>query len=460
MLMAVLALGTVAAHLVLPLASDPARAHDAAIRLIVIIGVAVVSVVVVAPIIFQRSVLGPLDVLLAGLAKAEAGERVVLPIERRDELGRVGRAFNTMVAALADDRASLQARLLDVRSRRAEIESLNEELRRQVAARSRQLSQLISQIERSVDHIEVGSTVDERYLIEDQLGAGAMGIVFSARRISDQKRFALKTILGGSHDVAVRFTREAEIAATVHHPHVVSIFDVGIHRNAPYLVMEYLSQGTLADAQDRFGDLGWLVPLLANVASGLCELHARGILHRDLKPANILLDGDPLNPVAKIGDLGIARSDLSEALAATAQAEPGERRAGGTAPNALLGTYPYMAPELAFGAGAYQAHSDMFSFGVLAWEVCTGALPFTIPPIVSAMSGLSLQKLPPMSDSAPAELVTLLERCLARETKERPTAEEAVAALREVQVTLPRGSMLPRSENRVSAFMPTAREDS
>jgi serine/threonine-protein kinase len=378
--------------------------------------------------VFRNSVLLPLDLIRAAIARAETGESVELVLDRKDELGRIARSFNTMVAALARSRAALRDRIVELESSQREVEILNEELRRQVAARSRHLAQVLPQVERFEETIGIGSLVDGRYRVEERLGEGAMGVVFGVRRMSDHKPLALKTILGGSQDDAIRFTREAEIAATIDHRNIVSVIDVGMHLGTPYFVMERLSGGALSAMGARFGDLPWVLPILRQIAEGLEDLQARGILHRDLKPANVLLDGDTERPVAKISDLGIARSNLADALAETHDLGSGERRIAETAPSALVGTFPYMAPELAQGASAYTAASDVFSFGVLAWEVATGALPYRVPPVFAVLAGERLAD-PLHAFEAAHDLEALLRRCLRQDVDARPTIADIVEAL-------------------------------
>jgi hypothetical protein len=424
-LMATLALTLACGHLLLPFVA-PLATHVAALRLIAAACVSTLLVITLAPRIFRQSLIEPLNQLTDAISKAETGERVELATARKDELGRVARSFNRMVGSLADGRAKLAAQVLALEDQQLEIETLNEELRRQVAARSRHLAQVLPQLERFEGTIHIGAVVDGRYRVEEHLGAGAMGIVFGIRRVSDQKQLALKTMIGGSQEDAVRFTREAEIAATIDHPNIVTVMDVGMHQGIPYFVMERLGGGSLANASARFSDLRWVLPVLRQIASGLEDLDARGILHRDIKPANILLDGEPNNPIAKIADLGIARQDLADGLARTAEA--GAMSVGDTAPTALVGTFPYMAPELSQGAHAYTSAAEVFSFAVLAWEVCTGSLPFRLPPVFAVLSGEPLAE--PLARFATShEVEALLRRCLSQNVDSRPTIGEIAEVL-------------------------------
>ena len=382
------------------------------------------------PLLFRTSVLGPVERLSAGLARAETGERVELPAERLDELGAVARSFNRMVSALALGREALAEKLRELEAHQAEIAALNDELRRQIAARSRQLADALRWAAAPTSAIAEGLVLDGRYLVEAQLGAGGMGKVYAAKRLDDGRALALKVITGGAPDDAGRFMQEAELAATLSHENLVSVLDVGMHAGAPYFVMERLEGGSLADASRRFGDAAFLLPVLLQAsARGLAELHARGVLHRDLKPANVLLTGDPERPVAKIADFGIASASLVSQLGATMHAGVHGGGLEQTAPGAVMGTLPYIAPELADGPLAYGPGADVYAFGVLAWEVLSGSLPCRVPAVILAMSGGVIPS--PSSDalSAPDAIRDLVARCVAPRPAARPTVTDLLRAL-------------------------------
>jgi len=284
------------------------------------------------------------------------------------------------------------------------------------------LATVRAQHEPSTGALEPGALIDGRYRIDKRLGGGGMGVVYAASRVRDERRLALKVMTGGTRDDAVRFTREAEIAAQLHHPNLVGVLDVGMHGGAPYLVMERLDGGALADAAARFGDLAFVLPVLAQVAAGLVELHAQGILHRDLKPANVLMtDQDP--PTAKIADFGISRVQTADELAATVTAGGAAFQ---TAPGVLMGTYSYMAPELA--RGELGPPVDVFAFGVLAYEAL-GINAFELPPIFEAIWERAIPVAAPLTAAIAPELAKVLEATLALDPKARPTATELRQAL-------------------------------
>ena len=347
------------------------------------------------------------------------------------------------VALAREHLASLQvaeARVLDLEGQRRELEGLTDELRHQVAARSRDLRDALARSESTVSPqlLREGETFDNRYRVVRQLGAGGMGAVFEVERQSDAKRLALKVVTGVvTGSAAARFAREAEIGARMKHPNLVSIVDVGISRSTtPFLVMEHVVGGSLEGRRHTFGDVGWGLPVLRQIADALGALHVAGIVHRDLKPGNVLLTASDGGSVeAKVADFGISRFDepagATDALAATMEGASPAHRLTGT--GALLGTPQYMAPEGARGAAAVGPASDMFSFGVLAYEVLTGRGPFTMPPVFHALAGQPPPAPAPLGETTAAlgdELSRLLLECLASDPRARPDAQRMSDALR------------------------------
>ena len=206
-----------------------------------------------------------------------------------------------------------RVKLLQVKHR--EVELLNDELRRQIAARSRELAEKLSRMEDEEISpppvLEKGTVVENRYRVIKELGSGGMGTVYEVERITDGKHFALKALAGGGDAQArARFAREAQIVANVNHPNVVSIVDVDVAKSGfIFLVMELVEAGTtLSDVRRRNRDVPWTLGVLAQVAEGIDAIHGAGIIHRDLKPGNILLSrgADGRKPLVKITDFGIS----------------------------------------------------------------------------------------------------------------------------------------------------------
>jgi hypothetical protein len=318
-------------------------------------------------------------------------------------------------------------------ARSREAERANHELQRQVAERSKELADALAKLgDRSPSGpLDVDTLVDGRYRVVRRLGAGGMGTVHEVERTSDGVRFALKTMRGRDEPASVlaRFAREAQIAAEITHPNLVPVVDIGIANGRLFLVMPVIDGGSLAAARARFGDAAWARPLLAQIAAGLAVLHARGIVHRDLKPGNILLD----RGVARIADFGLAslRADVTRdgtksltdvALAATAAPAAALTRAGD-----VFGTPAYMAPELAGGVGDAPPASDVFAFGVLAYEMVSGRAPFEVAPVLERMAGHAIAPpAPPAGDDA---LASVILSCLDLDPTRRPTAPELARAL-------------------------------
>jgi serine/threonine-protein kinase len=321
-------------------------------------------------------------------------------------------------------------------ARHREIVRTSAELQHQVAERSRELGEALSTLaQQRAQPIDPGRVIDGRYRIIEKLGAGGMGTVYAVERFSDHKRFALKTLRGrGELDLLARFAREAQIAAEIDHPNLVPVLDVGITDGALFLVMPFVDGGTLEQQRARFGDVTWASPLLAQIAAGLAALHERGIVHRDLKPANVLLAGG----VARIADFGLASLARPMQLADTVPgkalpASPGAddtktgklNRGGAEAPaltqlGDIFGTPPYMAPELESGVHAVKPASDVFAFGLIAYELLTGAKAFAEPPLLLRLSGKDIP--PPDLGRVPAWVAG----CLDLDPAKRPTAAELV----------------------------------
>lgn len=372
--------------------------------------------------------------------------------------------------ALAASAGELSRKVADLQERNVEVQALNVELRHQIAERSRELAGALRAGIAAPSlglSLREGDVVDGRYRVVGALGSGGMGTVHEVERLKDGRRFALKVMSGHPHPTtAARFAREAEIAARIADPHLVAVVDVSGSTSAGmYLVMELVHGRSLEERRDRFGDVAWGVPVLAQIASGLAALHAAGVVHRDLKPGNVLLaraaDGAE---VAKISDFGISRFDAVEddgAFEAAAGRAPVDEpqpetldhpvalwsaetearqvpvaAATRTPPavpltgtGVVMGTPAYMAPEIRRGARFAKPASDLFAFGLIAYEILAGRPAFAAPAIHLAFTMKHLPAVEPLPPEVPAEIGALVLACLAEEPSRRPAAAEAVAVL-------------------------------
>lgn len=311
-----------------------------------------------------------------------------------------------------------------VRRRNDEVTQLNVELRHQVAARSRELTEALARAEGTVSPaaLEVGDIFDGRYRVTRLLGRGGMGAVYEVERTRDGRKLALKVVTSAlAAKQAARFAREAEIGARLHHENLVSILDVGIAAGAtPFLVMELVQGGSMEDQRARFGDVRWALPLLKQIAGGLAELHANRVVHRDLKPGNVLLvEHGGGRPTARISDFGISRFGSFD--------DGSDPDANLTETGALMGTPVYMPPE-AWHGPARHASADVFSFGVLAYEALSGRSPFAKPPVTYVRAGQPLPEPSPL-DGVPDSVAKLVLACLCADPAGRPTSMGLAEAL-------------------------------
>jgi serine/threonine-protein kinase len=331
----------------------------------------------------------------------------------------------------------LSARVALLEKRDRENERLQVELRGQIADKSQRLADALARIGAVPERVVAlapGDEVHGRYRVLRALGAGGMGAVHEVERIADGVRFALKVLTSASTGVALaRLAREAQIAAQVSHENLVAIADVDVSdTGALYLVMELVEGAPLQELSARFGDVAWARGVLRQIARGLAAIHERGIVHRDLKPGNVLVTKDD---AAKIADFGIARldADTADPLAATVATDRGldptleASDVALTATGALMGTPLYMAPELARGAERASASSDIWSLGVIAFEILDGRFPFAVAPVLDALAGRAID-VPSMRAELSDEERAIVARCLSLDPAARPSADRVARA--------------------------------
>ena len=201
-----------------------------------------------------------------------------------------------------------------------------------------------------------------RYALLEELGAGGMAVVYRARDEVLGREVAVKVLspqFAADPGFLARFEREARHVAALSHPNIVTVFDSGIDRNTPFIVMELVAGRTLRQVLDQVGPLPAreAVTIAVTVCEALEAAHAAGLVHRDIKPANIVLSGGEV----KVLDFGIARAHDASGAART---------------QAVLGTAAYLSPELASG-GQAGPQADLYALGCVLFEMLTGAPPFT-----------------------------------------------------------------------------------
>ncbi len=273
------------------------------------------------------------------------------------------------------------------------------------------------------------------YVLLGELGRGGMGVVYRAEDPRLKREVALKVMLpqfAANPQAKMRFVREARAQAKVEHDHVAAIFQVSDHDGLPYLVMPLLKGMTLHAAlkANPRPPLSEVIRMGRETAEGLAAAHEKGLVHRDIKPANIWLEGKKLR--VKVLDFGLARivadSDATEGTEGPVTRE-----------GAVVGTPAYMSPEQGRGLPV-DGRTDLFSLGVMLYQMTTGELPFRGATTLAILTSLALDNPPPpiaRNPAVPQALSDCVMRLLAKDPAYRPpTAEIAAEELRAIEAGL------------------------
>ena len=262
-----------------------------------------------------------------------------------------------------------------------------------------------------------------QYRIERLLGRGGMGAVYLAHELALDRDVAIKVLppaQAGTLQMRARFRQEARTAARLTHPNIVPLHTFGEVDGLMYFVMGYVSGDSLAARLRRDGALSSETTrvFLADLVAALEYAHRQGIVHRDLKPDNILIDAD--SGAALLTDFGIARAPVASHLTLTGQ---------------IMGTPHYMSPEQARGQSDVDARSDLYSLGVMAYEMLAGRRPFDAESPLDALAQRLTQSPPPLASAAPGvddDLADAVMRCLEREPANRWPDARALRAATEL----------------------------
>ncbi len=264
----------------------------------------------------------------------------------------------------------------------------------------------------------IGRTISHYQVIE-KLGAGGMGEIWKAQDARLNRMVAIKVLTNanaGDSDRRRRFIQEAQAASALNHPNIITIYDITSDEESEYMVMEYVAGKTLADLIPA-GGLGVAKTLQYSVqmADALRAAHAAGIVHRDLKPGNVMVTDSGL---VKILDFGLAKVSMATKLTE-------ETQTMGAAPmtveGSILGTVAYMSPEQAQGKRV-DARSDIFSFGVVMYEMLTGTKAFASDSAISTLTAILRDEVKPVGElvaGVPAEVVEIIALALKKDPKDR-----------------------------------------
>jgi serine/threonine protein kinase len=300
----------------------------------------------------------------------------------------------------------------------------------------------------------LGRVFEGRYRIESLLGRGGMGAVYLATQITMNKMVAVKVVkpeFSVNTEAAKRFHREAKAASSLSHPHTIRVFDFGqTPQRELFMAMEFLDGRSLGWVLREGGRLPLqrTLKIVGEIASSLVEAHERGLVHRDLKPENVILlklanDAD----FVKVLDFGIAKFLTGSSGDSTV-----------TRTGAVIGTPQYMAPEQARASRGLSTAADVYSLGVMLYEMLTGALPFSGDSPIDMLMAHVTEPVPelPIDVEVPDDVRVLVGRMLAKHPGERPSSADVSHELEEIRDREKALSFMARrgTQERAAATLP------
>lgn len=278
------------------------------------------------------------------------------------------------------------------------------------------------------------------FRVLEKIGSGGMGEVFRAEDTRLGRPIALKLVgqrLAGDPKAAERLREEARIASTLNHPHVCTIYEVGESEGLAYIAMEYVEGQPLSSLVAGGLPLERALTYATQISDALADAHEHDILHRDLKSSNVVITA---GTKAKVLDFGLARRLADAEVNDMTQSRASLAEAGG-----MVGTLHYIAPEVLRGKAA-DARSDIWSFGVMLYEMVAGEMPFRGQTGYEVTSAILYEPPLPLPARLPAALRALIQRCLAKEPEQRyQSAREVNTALEALRVEVTGATPKPRT---------------
>jgi eukaryotic-like serine/threonine-protein kinase len=273
----------------------------------------------------------------------------------------------------------------------------------------------------------IGSTIEGKYEIQSLLGMGGMGSVYKARHIFINNEVAVKIInpkLATSNDITERFLREAQAAAMIDHPNAIKVTDFGRAGEMLYLVMEFVQGQSLRNIIHKEGFLTPLktVEIMVQVCAALDAAHSHNIIHRDLKPDNIMIKQNDLGQLTvKVLDFGLAKIKTPDSNSITGA-------------GIILGTLSYMSPEQCTGENVIDLRTDIYSLGVVVFEMLTGKLPFNATNYAGFLTKHIFEE-PPKLRSIKPDIPEGIERAVLHAMEKEPSARHKSAGDFAVELT-------------------------